>query len=178
MKTCKWMSVGLGLMVVVGTVSAQTMGKELYGELGYLGMKITENATSVKPKLVRAVIGKEIEPHLAVEAMVGLTFSKDHFGSGTSERQYTSNTFGIYVKPMFEVVKDTQVFGRLGAAHTTLKISNSSASASDSINKLALGLGVQTQFNKDIYGQIDYMRYGKMNNIKFDGITLSLGTRF
>ena len=178
MKTCKWMSVGLGLMVVVGTVSAQTMGKELYGELGYLGMKITENATSVKPKLVRAVIGKEIEPNLAVEAMVGLTFSKDHLGSGASERQYASNTFGIYVKPMFEVVKDTQVFARLGAAHTTLKISNSSASASDSMNKLALGLGVQTQFNKDIYGQIDYMRYGKMNNIKSDGITLSVGTRF
>ncbi len=40
------------------------------------------------------------------------------------------------------------------------------------------GIEVQTQFTKDVYGQIDYMNLGKKEGVSAKGITLSIGTRF
>lgn len=165
-------------MAVACSVGAQTMSNDLYGELGYLGMKVSEGGTSVKPKMVRAVIGKQLDPNLAVEALVGLTLAKDEVGSGASKAEFSSTTYGVFVKPSFEIATDTALFARVGVAHTSLKQSNATRSSTGSTTKLAYGLGLQAQFNKNIYGQIDYTRYAKDNGTTVGGVTLSVGTRF
>lgn len=167
-------------VLATGAASAQTMNKDsgYYGEVGYSALKFSDGDLSTTPKLVRLVVGTNINANLDAEAAIAFTASKGDIKGDTFNTEYSAKHVGLYAKPKIEIAQDTELFGRVGISHTTLKASNTSESKSDSFTKLAYGVGVQTQFTKDIYGQIDYMNLGKKDGVTAKGFTLSVGTRF
>ena len=180
MKSFKNLSIALLAFATVGGAGAQTIARNngYYGELGYLGIKYKEDGgASASPKMIRAIVGKEIDANWAIEGVAAFTVSKGTL-SRVSNIELTGSGFGLFVKPKIEVAKDTEVFGRLGYAHTAWELSTPTQSTSESRNKVAYGIGVQTKFTKEIYGQIDYMKYSRDTGWTADGITLSVGTSF
>lgn len=177
MKNPNYALVSLLAVLATGTVSAQSMSNQgYYGEVGYTAwnLKNDNNGFDITPKLARLIVGKEINKGLAVEGTYAFTASND---SGVvSGTKYTgkASLIGAYLKPKFELSKDVEAFARIGALHTKYEDEASSFSKT----KLSYGIGVQTQFTQDIYGQVDYMNYGKQDGITLKGFTVSVGTRF
>ncbi|MEY3638623.1 MAG: hypothetical protein RIR68_1756 [Pseudomonadota bacterium] len=180
MKNSKYVLVSLFAVLAAGTVSAQSMSKSsgYYGEVGYSAIKFDDGDTSTTPKLARLIIGTNINANLDAEAAIALTASKGDVNDSNENGKLSAKQFGLYAKPKIEIAKDTELFGRIGISHTSWKSNNSVSENSDSFTKLAYGIGVQTQFTKDVYGQIDYMNLGKKEGVSAKGITLSIGTRF
>ncbi len=175
MKNSKNALVALLAVLATGAVSAQSMSKDsgYYGEIGYLALKFKdEDGATVTPKLARFVVGKELDKNLSVEGMYANTVTKDSVDGGES---YKGQTFGVYLKPKTEVAVGTEVFARVGVAKRTITANDGT---DVSATKLAYGIGIQTQFTKDVYGQVDYMDLGKKDGVSAKGLTVSIGTRF
>lgn len=166
-------------VLATGTASAQSMKNSgYYGEIGYLNLKIKDSVSTIAPKLARFVVGKELNENLSVEGVAAVTVSKDSWSGSGFSGTLSGKTYGVYAKPKVEITQGTEVFGRAGIAHTSWKDDTSVGSFSDSTTKVAYGLGIQTQFTKDLYGQVDYMNYGKKEAWKANGFTVSIGARF
>jgi opacity protein-like surface antigen len=181
MKDFKYALLALLTVLAAGSACAQSMNKDsgYYGELGYTALKFDDGYTKLTPKLARFVIGNNIHQNLDLEAMASFTVSKDTWKEGTDSGELTGKAFGVYAKPKFEVVKDLEIFGRIGVSRTSWKSNSTSAgNNSDSFTKLAYGAGIQTQFTKNVYGQLDYMKLGKSNEVSAKGFTVSVGARF
>ncbi len=177
MKNSKNALVALLAVLATGAVSAQSMSNQgYYGEVGYtpLNIKNDSNGFDITPKLARLIVGKEINKGLTLEGTYAFTASKD--SAVVSGTKYTgkASLFGAYLKPKFEIVQDVEVFARVGALHAKYEDEGSNFSKT----KLSYGIGMQTQFTKDIYGQVDYMHYGKQDSVTARGFTVSVGTRF
>ena len=175
MKHSKHVLVALVAVFAVSSASAQSMNTDsgYYGEIGYLALKFKdEEGGTATPKLARFVVGKALDKNLSVEGMYANTVSKDSDNLGES---YKGQTFGLYLKPKTEVAVGTEVFARVGVAKRTLTFNDGTDA---SATKLAYGIGIQTQFTKDVYGQLDYMDLGKKDGISAKGLTISVGTRF
>lgn len=180
MKNSKHALIVLLAVLATGTASAQSMNKEsgYYGEVGYSTIKFDDEIQSTKPKLARLIVGTKINENLDAEASIAFTASKGDIKDSTGNGQLSANHIGLYSKLKVEIAKETEIFGRIGVSHTSWKSNNSVSENSDSFTKLAYGFGVQTQFTKEIYGQVDYMHLGKKDGVTAKGITLSVGTRF
>jgi len=177
MKNSKNALVALLAVLATGAVSAQSMSnQDYYGEVGYtaLNIKNDSNGFDITPKLARLIVGKEINKGLAVEGTYAFTASND--SAAVNGMKYTgkASLFGAYLKPKFEIAQDVEVFARVGALHTKYEDEGSSLSKT----KLSYGMGVQTQFTNYVYGQVDYMNYGKQDSVTVKGFTVSVGTRF
>jgi len=159
MKNSKHALVAVLTVLTAGVASAQSMtnASGYYGEIGYTPLSIGDSDVTLKPKLVRFIVGKDFNENLSIEGVYSATISKDsHQGIDVSASGY-----GIYLKPKMEIAKDTEMFGRVGWAKSELKGSWNGGSGSNSGSDVSYGLGVQTKFTKDVYGQIDYMNYYK-----------------
>lgn len=166
-------------LVAASASSAQTASDAYYGEVGYLSMKFTDDSTiEPAPKLVRFVVGKNIHENLDVEAMAGFTVSKGDWVTSFGKGELSATTYGISLKPKVNIAQGTEVFARVGVAHTSWKDDYTAGSASDSATKPVYGVGVQTELSKSIYGQVDYMNYGGKDGWKSNGFTVSVGSRF
>lgn len=177
MKNSKHVLVALLAVLTTGAVSAQSMSNQAYyGEVGYtaLNIKNDSNGFDITPKLARLIVGKEINKGLAVEGTYAFTASNDSATVNRTKYTGKASLFGAYLKPKFEIAQDVEVFARVGALHTKYEDEGSSFSKT----KLSYGIGVQTQFTKDVYGQVDYMYYGKQDSVTAKGFTISVGTRF
>jgi Outer membrane protein beta-barrel domain len=177
MKNSKHALIALLAVLAASTVSAQSMSNQgYYGEVGYtaLNMKNDNNGFSIRPKLARLTVGKELDKNLAVEGTYAFTASKDSSVVGGVTYTGKESFYGAYLKPKMEVAKDVEAFARIGALHT--KYEDESGSLSKT--KVSYGVGVQAQFTKDVYGQVDYMSYYKQDGITAKGFTVSVGTRF
>lgn len=180
MKKSRHALIALLALLAADTASAQSMSKDsgYYGEVGYSAIKFDNGDKSTTPKLVRLVAGTSINANLDVEGVVALTGSKGDVEDSFENAKLSAKHIGFYAKPKMEIAKDTVVFGRIGISHTSWKINNSVSEDSDSFTKLAYGIGIQTQFTKDVYGQVDYMDLGKKDGVSAKGLTVSVGTRF
>jgi opacity protein-like surface antigen len=180
MKKPKHALIAFLALLAAGTVSAQSMDKNsgYYAEIGYSAIKFDDGFTNTTPKLARLIVGTNINANLDAEVAIALTASKGDLKYTNEIGKLSAKQFGLYAKPKIEIAKDTELFGRIGISHTSWKSNNSVRENSDSFTKLAYGIGVQTQFTKDVYGQIDYMNLGEKEGVSAKGITLSVGTRF
>lgn len=180
MKNSQYALVTLFAVLAAGTVSAQSMSKSsgYYGEVGYAATKFSSEGVSTTPKLVRLVVGTNINANLDIEGTAALTASKGEYKDDRDIHKLSATNYGIYAKPKFDVAQDTEIFGRIGLSHTSYKDKYAASEGSDSFTKLAYGIGIQTQFTKDVYGQVDYMNLGKKEGVSVKGFTLSVGTRF
>ena len=169
--------VALLAVLAAGAVSAQSMSNQgYYGEIGFtaLNLKNENNGFDATPKLARVTFGKEIDKNLAVEGSYAFTVSKDSSVVGGTNYTAKATAFGVSLKPKMEIAKDVEAFARIGATHSNYEDEGSSVSKT----KLAYGIGMQAQFTKDVYGQVDYMNYYKQDGLSAKGFTVSVGTRF
>ncbi len=90
--------------------------------------------------------------------------------------------FGIYVKPKVMLANSFELFGRLGYADTRLRASANvagfSASGSSSGSSVSYGLGANFNIAPRAYVGVDYMSYYKKDDVKINGVTVSVGYRF
>jgi opacity protein-like surface antigen len=163
-------------LAVLGTSGAQAQSRTsadigYYGEIGYSPVEISGAGGDGKAKAMRFLIGNEINKNLGVEAVYTTTTSKD------SRVGYdaTISSFGLLLKPKMALSESTQVFARAGIMRSEI---TASTSGSHTGTDFAYGLGIQTNFTKSVYGQLDYMRTYDRDSISAKGYTLSLGTRF
>lgn len=157
----------LFLVITANAVCAQEPPSTFYGEVGQLPLVVRfSDASKVTPKLVRSLIGINITENFAVEGVLGVTLNKDE--------DVTATMAGTFLKSHLAINEDVTFFGRLGVNRTML-----GGVANGSITRTAYGIGLQTQFTRDFYGQFDYMIYGKSpNSESVRGATFSIGTRF
>lgn len=177
MKNSKHALVALLAAVSAVTVSAQSMANQgYYGEVGYLALNLKNenNGFDATPKLARFTFGKEIDKNLSVEGSYAFTFSKDSSVVGGTNYTAKATAFGVSLKPKIEIAKDVEAFARIGATHSKYEDEASSVSKT----KVSYGIGMQAQFTKDVYGQVDYMNYYKQDGLSAKGFTVSVGTRF
>ncbi len=176
MKNYKHALITLLTVLAAGSTSAQSMNKdsEYYGEIGYTPISINASTVTLKPKLLRFIVGKDIDKNFSVEGMYAATASKDSYQSS----DVSASAYGIYLKSKMEISKDTDVFARIGRVKSETKETWTGGSASSSSTDASYGLGVQTKFTKDVYGQIDYMSYYDKYSTTSKGFTVSVGMRF
>jgi hypothetical protein len=89
--------------------------------------------------------------------MAGMTIAKATIQSA----KVSDNFLGIYLKPFVNLSGDTMAFARVGYASHSGKSEKPSGNFTWSTSNPSYGVGLQTQFTKDVYGAIDYMDYGK-----------------
>ena len=177
MKNSKHALLAMLTVLATGLASAQSMsGQGYYGEVGYtsLNIKNESSAFGITPKLVRLNVGKEIDKNLSVEISYAFTASKDSAIVGGTQYTGDASMYGMYLKPKMEIAKNVEAFARVGAIHARYEDESNSISKT----KASYGLGIQAQFTKDVYGQVDYMNYYKQDGWTGKGFTVSVGTRF
>jgi opacity protein-like surface antigen len=175
-------------LLMMGTAQAQTAANAspLYGEVGYSFLNVDGGGASADVQALRGIIGYNAHPYFAVEGLVGLGTSSDSsnvdvLGTPVHVKTKVSNTFGVFLKPKYEI-NNFELFGRLGWASTKLKLKATangvSDSASDSDSDFAYGVGVNYNLNPRTYVGVDYMRFYDKGDTKIDGVTVSVGFRF
>lgn len=151
----------------------------LYGELGYTWAKVTGGGASVKPGVLRGIIGYNVHPNLAVEGMVGVGVNDDSQNiAGTNVDGKVEHSLGLYLKPKVNVTPALELFARAGYASTRVKLDSPVGSASSTKGDWSYGAGLTYSFGRATYAGLDYMRYYNKDGIKADGVTLSVGYRF
>jgi opacity protein-like surface antigen len=142
-----------------------------YGEIGYSPVDVSGSGGNAKPHAIRFLIGNELNKNLGVEAMYITTVSKDsRLGYDAS-----ASGFAVLLKPKMALTDSTEVFARVGLLRSDI---TASTSGSHTGTDLTYGLGIQTNFTKSVYGQLDYMHLYDRDNVAAKGYTLSLGARF
>jgi outer membrane autotransporter protein len=177
-------------MLMAGAAQAQTrpaVPGTTYGELGYTTLKLSSGGVSVKPAMLRGIVGYNFNNNFAFEGMLGLGVSKDSTsttfaGVPVDVQEDVRHIVGIYVKPKAVIGDAFEVFGRLGYAHTRVRTTASvpgfSASDSGSDSSVSYGIGANFNVSPKMYVGVDYMRYFKKDDTKIDGFTVGLGYRF
>jgi opacity protein-like surface antigen len=170
------------MLLAGGAVHAQMArgaSGNVYGELGYTSLKIQESGFSVKPGMLRGIVGFNFNQNLALEGMLGFGVRKDSSNGIQSEVRHM---FGVYVKPKVVLGDAFELFGRLGYADTRLRstanVAGFTASDSSSGSDVSYGFGANFNIAPQAYIGVDYMRYYNKNDVKLDGVTLSIGSRF
>ena len=178
-------------MLMAGGAAQAQMARgtsgHVYGELGYTALKIEESGSSTKPGMLRGIVGFDFNPNLAVEGLLGFGVRKDstnvNVGGVTANVESDlRHMVGIYVKPKVMLGDGFELFGRLGYTDTSLRsrasVAGFSASDSSSGSDWSYGLGANFNIAPQAYVGVDYMRYYNKNDVKLDGVTVSVGYRF
>jgi len=182
MKKLKHIAMALTALTIAGAAGAQTMTDSgYYAEIGYtpLEIKLDGDSSTVKPSLVRLIVGKDVHENLAIEAMVATTVAKDTQNIQGTEIKTSATAYGLYLKPKVALTKDTELFARLGFANTKMKLEvNTGESATGNDSSVSYGIGITTKFSKDVYGGLDYVTYYSKDGTNISGLTASIGVRF
>lgn len=168
-----------GLLAFGSLAQAQQMRMgSAYGELGVSRFDVT-GIGSAKPTVLRGIVGAEMHPYVAVEGMLGFGINEDDSSiGGVPVDVEVKHTWGLFAKPKFNFGDRAEVFGRLGFAHTKIEASGVGLNRTTSEGDFAYGVGANFNFSPRTYVGLDWMRYLDKDNVKADGVTLSVGMKF
>lgn len=178
----KKLAIASALSLMAVAASAQT-----YAEFGYTTVEYEENVSGFlvesKPAALRAIVGVEINPNLAVEGLVGFGLSDDEIsvrglGTAAGSKLEIDNVVGLYVKPKVKLSQNLEAFARAGFAHAKASASIAGASASASESGFSYGLGLSYSFSQNASLNVDYMSYLDKNATTVTGITVGVGFKF
>jgi opacity protein-like surface antigen len=169
-------NIALAALAVMCAAGAQAQSQtatnnDTYIEIGYSPIQVSQNGSEATPDAARFLVGVELNKNMAFEAMYVMTSRKE------SRVGYEGqiNGYGLFLKPKMGLTDNTEIFARVGAMRAEITASTSGAYTG---NDWAYGLGVQTNFTKSVYGQLDYMTSYNRENVAAKGYALSLGMRF
>lgn len=167
-------------VLACGAAQAQTNASPIYGEIGYSMLHADVSFYGLDIGAVRGILGYEVHPNLALEAMlaVGVTDDRTQGVFVENIKLKLEHGYGLYIKPKFQVTDRLQLFGRVGYAESKFKLTWEGASASDSDHDVSYGVGMAYGFSKSLYGTLDYMRYYGKDDLRVNGITFGLGYKF
>jgi opacity protein-like surface antigen len=177
----------LAAFFMLGSAQAQMQMPQwnpggLYGELGYTFMKVDAFGTSLRPGVLRGVIGYEVHPYFAVEGMAGGGVKDNDkavagpTGALTTATVNVDYLFGLYLKPRYLINPQTELFGRVGWSRTKVKAERTGfVTRSEEQDDLGWGVGVNYRITPNWYVGADWMRYSSQSNTHADGITLTAG---
>lgn len=159
---------------------------QFYGELGYttVNTKTTLEGETYKssPNALRGVVGYDINPNLSAELMLGLSLgsaSVKSNGQALRDENFKINRMvGLYLKPKMELAPGLEAFGRVGFVDAKSKWNYGVGSDSSSVNGLSYGAGLSYALSKTVSLNLDYMHYGKKDNVTAKGITAGVGFKF
>jgi len=142
-----------------------------YGEIGFSPIDLAGTGGDTKPYGVRFLIGNELHKYLGLDVLYTTTVAKDSRPGFDA----SFSGFGVFLKPKYSIIEGTEVFARLGVLRADI---TASSKGSDLGSDIAYGAGIQTNLNKNIYGQFDFMHSYDRDNVYAKGFTISVGTRF
>lgn len=164
---------------------AQTFNPSVYAEIGYThsNVKISDGADTVKfsPGAVSGVFGYKFTPNLSVEGLLGLGMGKDNItlnGVDSGVDGKVKSTFGVFLRPSFDINENVELFGRVGWVRSKVEISDSTSSANGSDTDFAYGIGANFNLSNTTYIQAGWMQYLNKDGAKIDGLNVSYGMRF
>lgn len=166
------------LLATLGA-QAQSSGSGMYGELGWTNIAYKDSGYNIEPSMLRAIVGVDVHPNLAVEGMLGFGISDDTVTiRGVNVKTEIDNAWGVFLKPKTAVTPDLDLFARLGYVKAKVSASVPGYSASDSGGDMAYGLGLSYKLSDKMSLNADYMSYYNKNDVKGTGFTVGLGIRF
>jgi outer membrane autotransporter protein len=168
-------------LIALGALS--TAQAQYYGELAYMSTTVKEAETGfkVKPNALRATLGYEVNPNVAVETMiaVGAGSKKITDEDGTVGRFRVSNSVGVYVKPKFQISEDVEIFARLGVTRASIKATwDDGDSGKSSTTKFSYGVGTSYHITPKVSVNADYMHYTKNEGVTSRGFAIGVGYKF
>ncbi|ALV05734.1 porin family protein [Roseateles depolymerans] len=176
-------------LLAAGVAQAQTKAAApaVYGELGYVFLSaqvpvldLTRNQVlhpKANPTAVRGILGVDLHPYVAIEAMVAGGASDDELGDFANKVKVKSS-YGAFIKPKYALDDKFEVFGRIGYAKTKGEMTVVNGSVTTNEGDVAWGLGASYKFNKQWYGSMDYTNYLDKDGVKVDGFAINVGYRF
>lgn len=149
-----------------------------YGELGYTSLRFHDSGFNARPAALRAIVGYNFHPNVAVEGMVagGLSKGSANVG-GTDVDVKLQNAYGVFVKPKVNV-DNFELFARLGWTNERVHASSAFGSSSASDDSFAWGVGASYNITPKAYVALDFLRYYSKDSSKIDGWTLGAGYHF
>ena len=156
---------------------------QYYGELAYLSTTVKESETGFKatPSALRATLGYEVNPNVAVETMIAVGAGSKRIidEDGIAGRLKVSNSIGVYVKPKLQISKDLEIFARLGFTRASLKATwDDGDSGKTSTTKFSYGVGTSYQVTPKVSINADYMHYTKNEGVTSRGFAIGVGYKF
>jgi len=161
---------GLSLSTALAQ-SPYPMATDYYAELGLSALEIKDNGPSYNPTGMRLILGKNLNPHLAVEGIYAFTVSSENEPGFNAK----SSHYSIGLKPKVSLNASTDLFARLGYARSYI---TGSVNGAKSVSDWTYGLGVQTKFTESVYGQLDYTSYADREGAIARAVGFSVGMRF
>lgn len=175
---CKSALVAAAALATLGA-QAQSESSPIYGEIGWTNVTYKDSGYKFNPSMVRAIVGADVHPNLAVEGMLGFGISDDTVNiRGIDVKGEIDNAWGVFLKPKATVAPNFEVFGRIGYVKTRISASVPGYSISDSGGDVAYGLGASYKLTEKASLNADYMSYYNKDGVKGTGFTIGLGVRF
>lgn len=177
-RTSTWLAAAA---VSLATTGAWAQG--VYGELGYSALQFDQNqlgsGQTIKPSMVRGILGYELNPNLAVEGLLGLSAGSDDVRiGGLTVHGKVDSIYGVFLKPKIPLGAGFELFARLGAAGTKVSANMGNLSVSETGGSWAYGAGASYQLGTNTSINADYMNYYDRKGIRVEGINVGLGVRF
>lgn len=169
-----------GLLAFGSVAQAQQMRMgSAYGELGISQFDISGGGISAEPLVLRGIVGAELHPYVAAEAMLGFGVKDDSTSvAGVPVDVEVKHTWGLFAKPKVMLGERVELYGRLGYARTKVDAGGLGLSSSRTEGDFAYGIGANFNINQRTYAGLDWMQYYDKDGQKADGLTLSVGMRF
>lgn len=142
-----------------------------YAEIALVPLQIKEGGKAYDPTGMRIIVGKNINRNLAIEGAYIITVSPDDQVTFDAK----ADQYSLSVKPKLVISETIDAFARVGYGSSNV---TSSSLGSKRVADWTYGLGIQAQFTRDVFGQVDYMSYTNKDGLWVRGVGVSLGMRF
>ena len=170
-------------ILVLSTTVAQA---QWYGEIGVtpLSVKATVDGNTLKanPTMLGLVLGYELNPNLALEALAASNIDSDAIRFNGTDVPGTSlkvnRAYGLFIKPKVMLTDNLELFGRLGAIDSKITGQVDGYSVTGTDHDVSYGLGLNYHFSKTAYGALSYNNFYDKDGIRVRGATLSVGMKF
>lgn len=172
---------------------AGAQAQDLYAEGLYYHSKVSGTGydTDPHPRGLIGIIGLGLAPHLAIEGVFGGSAQRDSVtdtssGAPVNIATKTHKTYGVYLKPRYQVSDKLELFARAGYLRTRLCLDAAgtvpgqavSVRDSDTRGSLAWGLGANYAITPHMYLSGSYAQTHKRDGIRISGFNVGLGYRF
>jgi len=179
--------------VVAATLIAVTTGlgapaaAQLYGDVSCVSTRLRTIASGFElkssPTALRGFVGYNLNPNLAVEAMLVTGLSGDSVTvngfplAGSSAD--IDHGLGLYIRPSMKRAENVELFGRAGFARLRGTVAQAGiGSAADSDSSFSFGAGLACLVNPRTRITADFMQYLNRDGFKANGHAIGLGFSF
>jgi opacity protein-like surface antigen len=154
-----------------------------YAQIGITRARTEDSGLVFIHPVATATVGYNFNKNFAGEVMAGTSVSDDTSYYGVARiTSSIDSVFGAYLKAKTEITPDLSIFARVGVLRANISATGSngfvSASSSASDTSLSFGAGLEYNFTKTIYGQVDYMSLYNKSGTSSQGPSVSLGFNF